>query len=70
MPGDFFRVALEQGVLTMVDLQCLKTCINRTTDMDPSRFHVKHPAIDHPRHAERASTRSVPEGHRERHLLH
>jgi hypothetical protein len=26
-PGDFFRVALERNILTLVDLHCLRACI-------------------------------------------
>ncbi len=40
MPSDFFRVAMEQGILTLVDLKCLKTCLQTSTEMSPTRFHV------------------------------
>ncbi|HEY9676857.1 MAG TPA: GGDEF domain-containing response regulator [Drouetiella sp.] len=43
MPDDLFRVSCEYNLLTIVDLRCLKTCLNGS--MDPkfdqnTRFHV------------------------------
>ncbi len=43
MPDDLFRVSIEHNLLTIVDLRCLKTCLNATVDpkYDQSvRFHV------------------------------
>ncbi len=32
MPDDLFRVSIEHNLLTIVDLRCLKTCLNATVD--------------------------------------
>jgi len=43
MPDDLFRVSVEHNLLTIVDLRCLKTCLNGSMDpkFDQSlRFHV------------------------------
>jgi diguanylate cyclase (GGDEF)-like protein len=41
MPGDFFRLALERNILTLVDLQCLRTCIEAARDLpEDTRCHV------------------------------
>ena len=45
MPDDLFRVSIEHNLLTIVDLRCLKTCLNATVDpkYDQSvRFHVNY----------------------------
>lgn len=41
MPYDFFRVAIENNILTRVDLRCLKACIEAASRLEPgSRFDV------------------------------
>lgn len=41
MPYDFFRVAIENNILTRVDLRCLKACIEAAGTLEPgSRFDV------------------------------
>ncbi len=43
MPDDLFRVSVEYNLLTIVDLRCLKTCLNATTEErydQKLRFHV------------------------------
>jgi len=43
MPDDLFRVSVEYNLLTIVDLRCLKTCLNATTEErydQTLRFHV------------------------------
>ncbi len=43
MPDDLFRVSVEYNLLTIVDLRCLKTCLQAITDpkfIRPSRFHL------------------------------
>jgi EAL domain-containing protein (putative c-di-GMP-specific phosphodiesterase class I) len=40
-PGDFFRLSHETNVLTLVDLRCLRTCIEAATRIeDRGRVHV------------------------------
>jgi diguanylate cyclase (GGDEF)-like protein len=40
-PGDLFRVCIENNILTSVDLQCLKLCIDMSADVaDNMRVHV------------------------------
>lgn len=43
MPDDLFRVSCEYNLLTIVDLRCLKTCLNASLDPkfdQNTRFHV------------------------------
>jgi diguanylate cyclase (GGDEF)-like protein len=43
MPDDLFRVSVEHNLLTIVDLRCLKTCLNACSDPkfnQAARFHV------------------------------
>ena len=41
MPNDFFRVCLENNILTLVDYQCLKNCIASAAFIEKeTRFHV------------------------------
>jgi len=43
MPDDLFRVSVEYNLLTIVDLRCLKTCVQAITDSKfkrGSRFHL------------------------------
>lgn len=41
MPYDFFRVAIENNILSRVDLRCLKACIDAAAKLEPgSRFDV------------------------------
>lgn len=41
MPHDFFRVAIENNILTRVDLRCLKTCLDAALKLEQgSRFDV------------------------------
>jgi diguanylate cyclase (GGDEF)-like protein len=41
MPYDFFRIAIENNILTRVDLRCMKTCINAAQYLERgSRFDV------------------------------
>lgn len=41
MPYDFFRVAIENNILSRVDLRCLKACIDTAGKLEPgSRFDV------------------------------
>lgn len=41
MPYDFFRVAIENNILTRVDLRCLKACLDAAATLEPgSRFDV------------------------------
>ncbi len=45
MPDDLFRVSCEYNLLTIVDLRCLKTCLNGSLDTNKftdqtTRFHV------------------------------
>ncbi|HEY9730945.1 MAG TPA: GGDEF domain-containing response regulator [Drouetiella sp.] len=43
MPDDLFRVSCEYNLLTIVDLRCLKTCLNGSLDPkfdQNTRFHV------------------------------
>lgn len=41
MPDDFLRICIEHNVLTTVDLQCLKTCLDATSAKDSVlRYHV------------------------------
>ena len=41
MPEDFFEVAAENDMLTFVDLECLKTCLNAASRLSPHlRRHV------------------------------
>jgi diguanylate cyclase (GGDEF)-like protein len=43
MPDDLFRVSCEYNLLTIVDLRCLKTCLNASVNPkfdQNSRFHV------------------------------
>lgn len=41
MPYDFFRVAIENNILSRVDLRCLKACIDMASKLEPgSRFDV------------------------------
>ena len=41
MPYDFFRVAIENNILTRVDLRCMKACIDAASHLEPgSRFDV------------------------------
>jgi diguanylate cyclase (GGDEF)-like protein len=43
MPDDLFRVSCEYNLLTIVDLRCLKTCLNACVDPkfdQNTRFHV------------------------------
>jgi len=41
MPYDFFRVAIENNILSRVDLRCLKSCIDAAHKLEPgSRFDV------------------------------
>jgi diguanylate cyclase (GGDEF)-like protein len=40
MPRDFFRVALEQDILTLVDLNCLRRCIQRARALPASTCHI------------------------------
>lgn len=43
MPDDLFRVSVEYDLLTLVDLRCLKTCLQATGDPkfdQNARFHV------------------------------
>ncbi|MBX9723299.1 MAG: diguanylate cyclase [Candidatus Obscuribacterales bacterium] len=41
MPYDFFRVAIENNILSRVDLRCLKACIDLAGKLEPgSRFDV------------------------------
>jgi diguanylate cyclase (GGDEF)-like protein len=42
MPDDLFRISVENDLLTIVDLRCLKTCLNASTDPKfiKGRFHV------------------------------
>lgn len=43
MPDDLFRVSVEYNLLTIVDLRCLKTCLNATMEErydQTLRFHV------------------------------
>jgi diguanylate cyclase (GGDEF)-like protein len=41
MPYDFFRVAIENNILSRVDLRCLKACIDQAAKLEPgSRFDV------------------------------
>lgn len=40
-PGDLFRVCIENNILTTVDLQCLKLCMDMSTDIaENMRVHV------------------------------
>jgi EAL domain-containing protein (putative c-di-GMP-specific phosphodiesterase class I) len=40
-PGDLFRVCIENEILTSVDLQCLKLCVDMSADIaDGMRVHV------------------------------
>jgi len=40
-PGDFFRICMENDILTTVDLQCLKLCLAEIPRMKgTTRFHV------------------------------
>lgn len=41
LPVDFFRLAVEDGLLTMVDLACIRTCIEASRKVAPSLWcHV------------------------------
>jgi diguanylate cyclase (GGDEF)-like protein len=41
MPGDFFRIALERNILTLVDTHCVKTCLRAARDLPAgTRCHV------------------------------
>lgn len=41
MPYDFFRVAIENNILTRVDLRCMKSCVEAANLLEPgSRFDV------------------------------
>jgi diguanylate cyclase (GGDEF)-like protein len=41
MPGDFLRVALERNILTLVDLNCLRSCLQAARDLpDDMLRHV------------------------------
>lgn len=41
MPYDFFRVAIENNILSRVDLRCVKACIDAASRLEPgSRFDV------------------------------
>ncbi len=41
MPGDFFRLALERNVLTLVDLHCLRACVEAARELpEATRCHV------------------------------
>lgn len=41
MPYDFFRIAIENNILSRVDLRCLKACIDMSLKLEPgSRFDV------------------------------
>lgn len=41
MPYDFFRIAIENNILTRVDLRCVKACVEMASQLEPgSRFDV------------------------------
>lgn len=41
MPYDFFRIAIENNILTRVDLRCMKSCVDMAGQLEPgSRFDV------------------------------
>ncbi len=41
MPYDFFRIAIENNILTRVDLRCVKACVEMANQLEPgSRFDV------------------------------
>lgn len=40
-PADFFRICVENNILTTVDLQCLKLCLDGSSDVAPNmRIHI------------------------------
>lgn len=40
-PADFFRICVENNILTTVDLQCLKLCLDGANDVAPNmRIHI------------------------------
>lgn len=40
-PADFFRICVENNILTTVDLQCLKLCLDGASDVAPNmRIHI------------------------------
>ena len=41
MPDDFFRICLENNILTLVDYQCLKNCVSSSSFIPRNtRFHI------------------------------